>query len=76
MIYHKRDPEEEFFMLSVLALKLIHTEEFEFYEYIYQANANLFWKEVKESDMPFHLWYRWLEKKFLDLRSLGLEHKS
>jgi len=35
MIYHKRDPEEEFFMLSVLALKLIHTEEFDFYDYIY-----------------------------------------
>jgi len=26
--YLKRDPEEEFFMLSVLALKMCHTEEY------------------------------------------------
>lgn len=75
-IYSKRDPEEEFFMLSVLALKLLHTEEFDYYDYIYQVNAGVFWKEVKESDLPFHQWYRWLEKKLFDLRRLGLEHKN
>ena len=36
-IYQKRDPEEEFFMLSVLALKMLHTEEFEVFDYIYQV---------------------------------------
>ena len=34
-IYQKRDPEEEFFMLSVLGLKMIHTEEHEEVDYIY-----------------------------------------
>ena len=27
--YLNRDPEEEFFMLAVLALKMVHNEEFE-----------------------------------------------
>jgi hypothetical protein len=27
--YLKRDPEEEFFMLAVLALKMVHNEEYE-----------------------------------------------
>ena len=34
----RRDPEEEFFMLAVLAHKMIHTEEYEA-EYIYEINA-------------------------------------
>lgn len=71
-IYQKRDPEEEFFILSVLALKMIHTEEYESFDYIYQVNPNVLWKEVKELDMPFHRWYRWLQDKFDDLRDLEL----
>ena len=35
IIYAKRDPEEEFFMLSVLAIKMLHTEQYEDTEYIY-----------------------------------------
>ena len=34
----RRDPEEEFFMLSVLALKMTHTEEYDA-EYIYEISA-------------------------------------
>ena len=63
-------------MLSVLALKMIHTEEFDEVDYIYQANANVYWREIKETDLPFHRWYRWLEDKFMDLRNIQLEHKS
>ena len=33
--YLKRDPEEEFFMLAVLALKMVHNEEYEEAEYVY-----------------------------------------
>ena len=35
-LYAKRDPEEEFFMLSVLAIKLNHTEIYEDTEHIYR----------------------------------------
>lgn len=34
----RRDPEEEYFMLAVLALKMIHTEEDDA-EFIYEINA-------------------------------------
>ena len=62
-------------MLSVLALKMIHTEEYDTFDYIYQVNANIFWKEVKVSELPFHRWYRWLETKFNDLRDLEADYK-
>jgi len=55
-------------MLHVLALKMIHTEEHSIFDYVYQVNADLFWNEVRELDMPFHRWGRWLESKFNDLR--------
>lgn len=74
-IYAKRDPEEEFFMLSVLALKMIHTEEFDQCDYIYKVNQNGFWKEVKDLELPFHRWYRWLEDKFTYLRLTTDEEK-
>ena len=38
-IYNKRDPEEEFFMLSVLALKMLATEKYDDTEYIYEVHA-------------------------------------
>jgi hypothetical protein len=33
--YLKRDPEEEFFMLAVLSLKMVHNEEYDEAEYVY-----------------------------------------
>lgn len=55
---------------------MIHTEEYESFDYIYQVNPNVFWKEVKETDLPFHRWYRWLEDKFNDLRDLELDRRN
>jgi hypothetical protein len=34
-------------MLSVLALKMIHTEEYDDVDYIYQVSASVFWKEIR-----------------------------
>jgi len=70
-IYNKRDPEEEFFMLSVLALKMLATEKFDDTEYIYEVNAENLFNQVRE-DMPFHQWYSWLEAQFESLRQKGL----
>lgn len=42
----RRDPEEEFFMLSVLALKMTHTEEHDA-EYIYEIHAQKLFNQVK-----------------------------
>jgi hypothetical protein len=38
-IYQQRDPEEEFFMLAVLSLKMVHNEEFDEAEYVYEISA-------------------------------------
>jgi hypothetical protein len=31
---------------------------------------------VKELELPFHRWYKWLEDKFTDLRVLEMDNKS
>ena len=72
IIYAKRDPEEEFFMLSVLAIKMLHTEQYEDTEYIYSVQAEEMFKTVKDSNMQFHRWYKWLESQFEERRLDGL----
>lgn len=56
----RREPEEEFFMLSVLALKMIHTEDQDA-EYIYEISPQKLFLQVKSLEIPFHKWYNWLE---------------
>ena len=70
--FTKRDPEEEFFMLAVLALKMVHTENFEEAEYIYEVSAVKLFKLVKDAELPFHKWHKWLEDKFHELRDAFL----
>ena len=57
MNYLKRDPEEEFFMLAVLALKMVHNEEYEEAEYVYEISAGKLFRQVRTQNMPFHRWY-------------------
>lgn len=64
----QRDPEEEFFMLAVLALKMLHNEQYEDAEYVYEVSAAKLFKQVRSQKMPFHRWYKWLERKFSELR--------
>ena len=59
----RRNPEEEYFMLAVLAHKMIHTEEYEA-EYIYEINAQKMLQQVKALKIPFHRWYQWLGTRF------------
>jgi hypothetical protein len=62
----RRDPEEEYFMLAVLAHKMIHTEEYEA-EYIYEINSQKLLLQVKALKIPFHRWYQWLGTRFSQL---------
>ena len=62
----RRDPEEEYFMLAVLAHKMIHTEEYEA-EYIYEINSQKLLQQVKALKIPFHRWYQWLGTRFSQL---------
>jgi len=59
----RRDPEEEYFMLAILAQKMIHTETEEA-EYIYEINSQKLFQQVKALKIPFHRWYQWLETRF------------
>lgn len=63
----RRDPEEEFFMLAILALKMQHTENHEA-EFIYQIDSQKLYEQVKQIKIPFHKWYQWLETKFCLLK--------
>ena len=60
-IYQQRDPEEEFFMLAVLALKMVHNENFDEAEYVYEISAGKLFRQVRKENLPFHRWYKWLE---------------
>lgn len=62
----RRDPEEEYFMLAVLANKMIHSEEHD-PEYVYEINAKKLFAQVKSLKIPFHRWYQWLETRFAHL---------
>ena len=64
--------EQEFFMLSVLALKMSHNEEFDA-EYIHEADAPQLFDEAKKQGVPFHKWYGWLDKRF---KFLAEAHKQ
>lgn len=42
----RRDPQEEYFKLAILSLKMIHTEKEEA-EYIYEINSETLFQQVK-----------------------------
>jgi len=73
----KRDPEEEFFMLAVLSLKMSHNEEYnDAGQYVYKISAAKLIREVRQNKMPFHKWYNWLEKQFLEFRDEFLKTQN
>lgn len=63
----RRDPQEEYFKLAILSLKMIHTEKEEA-EYIYEINSEILFQQVKQLHVPFHRWYQWLETKFAHMK--------
>lgn len=74
--YQRREPEEEFFMLSVLALKMTHTEKYNEADYVYEISAQKLFKQVKDLNLQFHHWYKWLEKRFQDLYDINQMEKQ
>ncbi len=47
---------------------MLHNELYEDAEYVYEVSAGKLFRQVRGEKMPFHRWYKWLEKKFDDLR--------
>ena len=47
---------------------MLHNEEYDDAEYVYEISAIKLFKQVNEEGKPFHRWYHWLEERFSDLR--------
>lgn len=63
-------PDEEYFYLSVLALKTIHLETQEEAEYVNEINSRKLYLQAKQLNIPFHKWYTWLESRFVQLKQV------
>ena len=63
-------------MLAVLALKMVHNEEYDSAEYVYEISAGKLFRQVRTLNLPFHRWYKWLECKFLELREAFMIEKE
>ena len=70
----RKDPEEEYFRLSCLALKIIYNEQdtdFVFTVSVFigfltlckQVAPGKLYQKCKKQKIPFHLWYNWIEKE-------------
>ena len=55
---------------------MLQTEKHEDCKYIYQINQDDLWKEVKETKMPFHKWYKWIDKKIMKLRDDAIKKEE
>ena len=72
----KRDPEEEYFMLAVLGLKMLHNEKFDDAIYAYTLSPGKLFKAVRSEALPFHRWYPWLENMFMEVRSEWMKRET
>jgi len=52
-----KDPEEEFFRLTTLAVKALHQHRDKKY-----VSAKSLYRQAKDQDLPFHLFHSWIEK--------------
>ena len=59
----KRDPEEEFFRLSVLCLKLQYDERDS--NFAVRVSAKKLYSRCKKEKIPFYQWYNWIELQLI-----------
>ena len=70
-IDQRRNPEEEYFMLAVSALKMNFTElGGSNNDFIYEMHGPKLFKQAKALKVPFHKWYDWLNEKFMNLKQM------
>jgi len=53
--------ESDFFNMCFLAIKMIHTEDFDA-DYLEYADADMMFSNAQSLNLPFHRWYKWLEE--------------
>ena len=59
----KRDPEEEYFRLSVLSLKLQYDEKDP--NFVVRVSAKKLFSRCRKEKIPFHQWYNWIELQLI-----------
>ena len=62
----RRDPEEEYFRLSVLSLKMLYNELER--DWIFQISSKKMFKRCKKENVPFHHWYRWIDHELFQIQ--------
>lgn len=64
----RKDPEEEYFRLSCLALKIIYNEQDT--DFVFTVAPGKLYAKCKKQKIPFHLWYTWIEKELQKVNDL------
>jgi len=64
----RKDPEEEYFRLSCLALKIIYNEQDT--DFVFTVSPGKLYAKCKKQKIPFHLWYNWIEKELQKVNDL------
>jgi len=59
------DPEEEYFRLLVLSIKILHSEKDP--EFGVELNSRKLFKLVKKEKIPFHKWFFWTDKRITEM---------
>ena len=57
--------EKDYFRMSIVALKLIFTEDHDA-DYLGDIDPEELYNQVREEGIMFHRWYIWLVDKFYD----------
>ncbi len=57
----ENNPEEEFFRLLVLSIKILHSERDP--NFGVEVNQKKMLKQVKTEKVPFHKWFFWIDKR-------------
>jgi Fe-S cluster biosynthesis and repair protein YggX len=59
----RKDPEEEYFRLSVLALKVLYNEKDN--DFVFEVSPGKLFKKAKRNKIPFHQYYPWIEQQLM-----------
>lgn len=61
-------PEEEYFRLSVLSLKMTYQEIDK--DFVFMISSKRLFQECQAANIPFHKWYKWIDEKLVAIDRL------
>ena len=61
-------PEEEYFRLSVLSLKMQYQEIDR--DFVFQMSSKRLYEQCKSKNIPFHKWYSWIDQRLVEIDRL------